>query len=73
MGQCRKSSGVREKIPYGEYQEYEGLLKDRYTEDITLSDTLKEKLDAVYDGAEYSYERLKRLEVELGICAGISP
>ena len=73
MGQCRKKQRCKREDTLWRYQEYEGLLKDRYTEDITLSDTLKEKLDAVYDGAEYSYERLKRLEVELGICAGISP
>ncbi|MBR1914026.1 MAG: transglutaminase domain-containing protein [Lachnospiraceae bacterium] len=61
-----KSSGISEQVSYETYLKYIDIVKDRYSEDISLSGALREKLDEVYNGAADPYDKLKRLEAELG-------
>ena len=65
LNMIKKDSRDKE-LSYEKYPEYLAWIKSTYSEDIHLSPELKEKTDALYAGAQSSYEKLRRLESALG-------
>ena len=55
-----------DEFTFSLYEKYKEHIKDTYTESVTLSPALKDKLDTLFRGTDSQYEKLKRLEYSLG-------